>query len=123
MGININQKNKRVVLHFTATGSVNVAGNSTSSDIATGDEVLTGAYIRRIWWGCNAAAATWTVQRGSNTVVVLNGSGSMDFSEAGSPIIGSSTSNVVATLAGGAGFIMIDLAKIGTFTSNSYSSS
>lgn len=123
MSINVNQGEKRVVLHFTTTGSANIAGNNSTSDVALSNEVLTGAYIRRVWWGTDAAGASWTVKRGSNTVLVLNGSGQMDFSESGSAIVGNNSSNVVCTLAGGNGFIMVDLAKIGVYTSNAYSSS
>ena len=120
MSININQGQKRVVLHFTANGSANIAGNSSTSDIAISNEVLTGAYIRRVWWGNDSGY--WTVKRGSNTVMVLNGSGSMDFSETGAVIVGNNASNVAVTCSGN-GFIMIDLAKIGSWTSNAYSSS
>jgi hypothetical protein len=123
MSINVNQGHKRVVLHFTASGGVNVAGNSSVSDIALSNEVLSDAYIRRIWWGTDAAAGSWTVKRGSNTVIIVNGSGQMDFSEAGSAITGNSSANVSVTLTGSNGFIMVDLAKIGSYTSNAYSSS
>lgn len=122
MGINTNQGMKRVVLHFSATGSVNISGNSSTSDVALSNEVLTGAYIRKVWWGTDAAGASWTVKRGGNTVLILNTSGQMDFSEAGATITGNSAANVSCTLAGGNGFIMLELSKTGVFTPNNYSS-
>lgn len=122
MSINTNQGMKRVVLHFTTTGSANIAGNSSTSDVALSNEVLSGAYIRRVWWGTDSANASWTVKRGANTVLVLNTSGQMDFSEAGAVITGNNAANVSCTLAGGNGFIMLDLGKIGAYTPNAYSS-
>lgn len=121
MSINTNQGMKRVVLHFTANGSANIVGNSSQSDVAMSNEVLTGAYIRRVWWG--ADTGSWIVKRGGNTVLVLSGTNSMDFAEAGAAITGNSAANVSVTLTAGNGFIMLDLSKIGTFTPNAYSSS
>lgn len=107
MAININQKGKRAVLHFTGTGSANLVGNSTTCDIAISDEEIGSCFIRKVWWGCSTG--NWTVARGGNTVLVLPSSGTLDLSTA--PITGNATSNLVCTLSAGAGFIMVEVSK------------
>ncbi len=71
-------------LLVTANATINVAGNSTSSDIAVQDEVLTGGYISAvIFGGPYANDVFWTVKRGANTVAVLAGTGSISYRELG----------------------------------------
>jgi hypothetical protein len=110
-----NRKNQSVTVHITATGSFVVAGNNTVSNVATGDEIISGATIRRIWWGMDTG--TINVKRGSNNVLQLNQSGYMDFAGHGGPI----TLDVAATVAYTIptnGFIMIELGKIHSFMSS-----
>lgn len=112
MRILSNKKGGRVVLHFTANGSANLIGNSSVSQIAIGDEVVTSAHITQIW--CGSASGNgdyWTVKRGSNTVAVLDSTIAIDFAGLGAGLTLDATANISANLVGTAGFLMVELKK------------
>jgi hypothetical protein len=112
----INRIGSSAVFHTNANTTVVVAGNSSVSNIATPNEVLTGASITQVWYGC-ASGGHWVVQRGSNTVLVLSESGYMDFAGSGASLVLHSTANVVMTLVGASnGYCMVELQKEPTST-------
>ena len=53
MAIIINKKGLSSVIHLTANATITIAGATGTSDIAVGDEVLTGCSIKQIWYGSN----------------------------------------------------------------------
>lgn len=112
-----NRKNLNVVIHCTANATLVIAGNNSVSNVATSDEVLTGASIKQVWWGTDGSG-TWLIKRGSNTVAVYDSTGWHDYAGNGSMLSKDASANVVIQLVGTAnGFIMIELQKIGTFQS------
>jgi hypothetical protein len=118
--IQANRKNLSFTVHAVAnTGTITVAGNSSVSNVAISDEVLTGAYITQVWAGSPSGnAAYWTVSRGANTVLVLDSSGYYDYAGCGNPITLDSTATLSANLVGATdGYIMLELTKEGTFVS------
>lgn len=119
MAVTINRKNTSAVIHLTANATINVAGNSTTSDIATGNEVLTGATIVQVFCGCPSGAnAYWTVKRGANTALVLDSTGYFDYAGAGMAVNIDTGGTIVANLENSAdGYLLIEVQKIGTFTS------
>lgn len=99
------------VLHFTANGTANLVGNSTTSDIAVDNEVISKSSIRKVWAGCEDGAH-WVVSRGSNVVAVFGTTLYMDFAGGGTALTLDPTDDLTVTLNNGAnGFIMIEVSK------------
>ncbi len=121
-----NRKNTSVVLHVSSanSGNIIVTGNSTTSNIggtsacvAVSNEVLTGAYITQVVWGCDGTGHI-QVLRGANLVAVYDSTGQHEYAGTGMPINMYPAANVVINLVGSANsFIAIELQKIGNFTS------
>jgi hypothetical protein len=81
MAVISNQLKGKVVLHYVAnSANVIIAGNSTVSNVALSTENIGGATVRKVAWSSNG---TWTVARGANTLLILHGAGSIDFSAMG----------------------------------------
>lgn len=110
MAILSNKYNGTTVTHDTANATYVVVGNNSVSNIASGAEIVDSAAIRRVVWGTDTGQ--WTVKRGSNTVLVLSGTNELLLN--GMSLGKDSTANVVITLSGGTGFIMVELAKKGS---------
>lgn len=119
MAVTINRKNTSAVIHLTANAVVNVAGNSTTSDIATDNEVLSGCTITQVFCGASSGANSyWTIKRGANTVLVLDSTGYYDYAGAGMALNIDTGATLTANLVnGGDGYLLIEVQKIGTFTS------
>lgn len=128
MAVNVisNKKNASLVLHVASanSGNVIVVGNSTTSNIggtstcvATSNEVLTGAYITQVYWGCDGTG-TIQVLRGANLVAVYDSTGQHEYAGTGMPLNMYPAANVVINIIGSANcFISMELQKIGNFTS------
>lgn len=99
-----------VVIHGTANASYIVVGNSSVSNIASGQEIVTGASIAQVWWGVSNGGYC-TVSRGANTILVLTESGSMNFVDDHIPISIDTTANVSFAINGGVGFVMVEMQK------------
>ncbi len=113
-----NRKNLSVTVHCTSNATFVIAGNTTVSNVAIGDEVLTGASIKQAWYSSSSGnTAYWTVKRGANTVLVLDSTGWMDFAGNGNLLNKDASANLVLQLVNAAddeGFLMIELQKEGT---------
>lgn len=116
MAIVSNKKNGTVTVHAAANLTLTIAGNSVVSNVATSDEVLTGANIKQVWFG---SPGHWVVKRGANVVGVYNNSGHVNYAAFGSSINIDNTGTLVLELVGTAnGYIMVELQKLGTLPSN-----
>jgi hypothetical protein len=117
MAILINKKGLSAVIHLTANATINISGNSVTSDIALGNEIITGASIKQIWYGSNNGH--WAVGRGSNTAAILNNTGHMDFISHGITLNKDTGATLTANLnSTGVGFIIIEVSKIPTTGTN-----
>jgi len=128
MAVNVisNRKNTSVALHVASanSGNIVVVGNSsttnvggTSTCVALSDEVLSGAYITQVVWGCDGTGHI-QILRGANLVAVYDSTGQHEYAGTGMPINMYPAANVVINLVGSANsFIAIELQKIGNFTS------
>ena len=121
MAVNVisNRKNTSVVLHVASANSGNlvVTGNSSVSNLAISDEVLTGAYITQVVWGCDGTGHI-QVLRGANLVAVYDSTGQHEYAGTGMPINMYPAANLSINLVGSSNsFIAIELQKIGNFTS------
>jgi len=115
-----NRKNLSTTLHFTSNGTVVIAGNSSVSDIAVDNEILTGAYITQVWYGSPSGGVSfWEIKRGANTVAVLDSTSYTDFAGNGNALKLDTGATLVANLVGSTnGYLMIELQKEGDFTSD-----
>ncbi len=98
--------NGRFVLHLVANATIVVVGNNTVSNLATGSDNVARASINKVWWGASNGSY-WTVNRGSNNVLVLTETGDLAFEGASLNLY--PAANLVFTLNGtGAGYIMLE---------------
>jgi hypothetical protein len=109
-----NKKYGSVSLLFTANSSVVVAGNSSVSNVAISDEVLSGASITQLWFGSPSGnSAYWTLKRGANTVFVADSTAYIDFRGNGNGLTLDSNGTLVANLVGSTvGVIIVELKKL-----------
>lgn len=114
-----NRKNTSAVIHVTASNTIVVAGNSSVSDIAIGNEVLTGCSITQVFCGSSSGNGSyWTIKRGANTVAVLDSTGYFDYAGAGMAITVDSGGTLMANLVNGTdGYLLIEVQKQGTLPS------
>jgi hypothetical protein len=111
-----NKKNLSVVIHADANTTLTIAGNNSTSNVAIDNEILTGAAIKQVWWG--AETGFWKIKRGSNTIGVYDSTGWVDYAGNGIMINKDAGETLVLELNGTAnGYVMVELQKIGTFTS------
>lgn len=112
-----NKKNLAATLHFTgANSTVIVAGNTTNSNVATGNETLTGGVITQLYWGVDTGSVQ--ILRGANIVATLTQSGSKDFAASGLALTKDQSANVNVNFVGTAnGYVLMELVKTGTFIS------
>ena len=115
-----NRKNTSVALHFTSSNtSVNVTGNTATSNIALPGETLTGAYITQAVWGCDPNGYI-TVKRGGVLVAAYDSSGQHEYAGCGMPINAGATANLQVDIMGSTNcFILLELQKVGNLTANS----
>lgn len=113
MAVIHNKANTTFVAHFVANGSLTIAGNTSQSNVALTGETLTGASIRKVFYGATADTVSWTIKRGSNTVAVFCGTGVADFTGQGMGLDIDPAGTLVANCSG-TGYIMIECKKIGT---------
>ena len=94
----INRENSSAVFHFTANvAGIVVAGNTSVSNVAIEEEVITGVAITQAAYG-STPGAYWHVQRGSNTAIVLDSTGFIDFAGIGMSINKDAAANISVTL-------------------------
>jgi hypothetical protein len=118
-----NRKNASFVLHVSAanSGNVVVSGNSTTTNvagtstcIATGDEVISGAYITQVVWGTDGVGSI-QVLRGSTLVAVYDSTGQKDYAGCGIPLNVNPTANLVVNFVGSSNaYCIVELQKLGT---------
>ena len=107
MTVTNNRKNSSALIVLNADASLTIAGNNSVSNVATGDEILTGCNIRTVMW-----SGTWKVSRGSNTLLNLSGSGTFDLSLGDMALAIDSTATLVANVTG-TGTLILKIGKQG----------
>jgi hypothetical protein len=113
-----NKKNKGATILFTANTTLVVAGAVGVSNIAIGDEVLTGAQIDSVIHGCPDLVYA-RVLRGANTAFVVNTTGFVDFSGNGSALnIDPGATLVVEFNGSEPGTLILNVKKIGRGSSD-----
>jgi hypothetical protein len=117
MPVITNQTKPSGYITLRATGNDGIlrvdAGGSVQGANVTASEVVSEMTIVSAMWS-TAAAGSWTINRGSNTVLVLAGSGWHDYQGEGFRLevdAAQKSSNVDVTLAGGTGTLLLKLHK------------
>ena len=115
-----NKKNTSAVLHFNANATVIVAGNSSQSNVAMSDEVLTGATIVQSFWGVDGTGSI-QVKRDTTLIAVYDSTGFKDYAGCGMPLNVVPTGNINVTFVGTSNaYLMLEVQKQGTFNTSPY---
>lgn len=116
-----NRKSTSVALHFTSSNTtVNITGNTATSNVALPGETLTGAYITQAVWGCDPNGYI-TVSRGGTLVAAYDSTGQHEYAGTGMPInAGATAANLQVNIMGSTNcFLLLELQKVGNLTANS----
>lgn len=73
-----NKKNLSTVIHFNSNATLVIAGNNSVSNVAIGTEVLSGASITQLAWGCDGIGHI-QVFRGANLVGIYDSTSYIDY--------------------------------------------
>jgi hypothetical protein len=125
MAVNItsNKKGTSATIHISnANAMLTMAGNSSVSVIALGDEVLTGAYITQLYFGHDGSAADGgiVVYRNSNVVFASDTSTYLDFAGTGMALNVNQTANLDVRFIGtNNAYCFLEVQKVGNLTANS----
>jgi len=120
--ITSNKKNTSAVIHVSvANTTIKVSGNSTTTNVdatstclAIGNEVLTGAYITQVFWGLDVNG-TAIVKRGTTPVAVFAAAGYVDYAGSGMALTVGQTANLTVEFVGTAnGYVLLEVQKAGT---------
>lgn len=104
-------RDRQAVVRLTANDTIVVAGNSSTSNVASTLETVESASIVGVYW---ASDATWTIKRGANTILVLPGYGQWDLREKGVSLSEFAAANVVANTTTANASLVLILSKKGT---------
>lgn len=110
-----NRKSTSVVLHFASSNTtVQVTGNTATSNIALAGETITGAYITQAVWGCDPNGYI-TIKRGGTLVAAYDSTGQHEYAGCGMPInVGATAANLQVDIMGSTNcFILLELQKQG----------
>lgn len=114
--ITSNKKNASAVIHFIpANTTLTVAGNSTTSNVATSNEILTGGYVAQAFWGTDGHIK---LKRGANTIAIFDSTGYKDYAGCGMPITLDQDATIVVEFTSANSYLLLEVQKVGTFTSD-----
>lgn len=120
-----NKKNTSATIHVSvANTTIVVSGNSvttnvdaTSTCLAVGNEVLSGAYIAQVYWGVDPSGYA-VIKRGSTPVAVYDSTGYKDYAGCGMALtVGQSANLTVEFVNTANGYVLLEVQKVGTFIS------
>jgi hypothetical protein len=123
--ITSNKKNTSAVIHVSvANTTIKVSGNSitsnvdaTSTCLAIGNEVLTGAYITQAYWGIDPNGYA-VIKRGTTPIAVYDSTGYKDYAGCGMALTVGQTANLTVEFVGTAnGYVLLEVQKAGTLPS------
>lgn len=121
--ITSNKKNLSATIHVSnANTTLNMAGNSSVSAIAIGNEVLTGAYITQVYFGHDGSSADGgvAIYRGANLVAAYDTTCFMDYAGAGMALTVDQTANLAIKFVGtNNAYCFLEVQKVGNLTANS----
>lgn len=96
-----NKKNSSATIHFNSNSSLVIAGNNSVSNVAVGTEILSGASITQIAWGCDGNGHIQVV-RGANVVGIYDSTSYIDYAGNGMSLDLHPTANLVVNFIGSA---------------------
>ena len=123
--ITSNKKNTAATIHVSAANTtIVVSGNSvttnvdsTSTCLALGNEVLSGAYIAQVFYGIDPAGYA-VLKRGTAVVGVYDSTGYVDYAGCGMALTVGQAANLTVEFVGTAnGYLLMEVQKVGTLPS------
>ena len=91
-------------------------------NLQNGDETVTGFRISSVFWSCDSASTTTpghaTISRGSNTLLLLSGTGEHDFQSKGMQIESDPTANISCSFSFTTGHVIVKVKKIADYVSS-----
>lgn len=124
--ITSNKKNTSATIHVSAANTtIKVSGNSTTTNVdstttclAIGNEVLSGAYIAQAFWGIDPNGYA-VIKRGATPVAVYDSTGYKDYAGSGMALTVGQTANLTVEFVGTAnGYVLLEVQKAGTLPSD-----
>lgn len=106
-----NQKGGKLVMLFTSNTEVSVASANVDAT-----ETVTGLHINQIWTGTDGAGY-WKIARGSNTIIVHDGSDYVDYAGNGAALQIDPTANVIVNCTSSNCTLIVDFQKVSSYTS------
>lgn len=120
-----NKKNTAATIHVSAANTtIVVSGNSTTTNVdstttclALGNEVLTGAYVAQVFFGIDPSGYA-VLKRGSSVVAVYDSTGYVDYAGSGMALTVGQAANLTVEFVGTAnGYLLMEVQKVGTLPS------
>ena len=108
-----NTKNGKACIHVVgaqASANVIIAGNTSQSNVAVGNEVVRGAAIRKVMWSGGTDAAPLILKRDATSIAFFTGTGTLDFAQM-CLLNQLSTANIDIVCTANS-FIMVELVKL-----------
>lgn len=99
---------RRVVLRDVANATYVVVGNTSASNVAAPGETISGAYLSQVHWSTDALV---TIKRGANTILNLNGNGSLNLRALGYSISEFSNASIVISTATANATVIVEIVK------------
>lgn len=99
---------RKVVLRDVANATYVVAGNSSVSNVAAVGETITSAYISQVHWSTDARVS---IKRGANTILNLNGNGSLNLRALGFSLSEFSNASIVVETTTANASVIIEIVK------------
>lgn len=121
-----NKKNTSATIHVSAANTtIKVSGNSTTTNVdstpvclAVSNEALSGAYIAQAFWGIDPAGYA-VIKRGTDVVAVYDSTGYKDYAGNGLALtVGQSANLTVEFVNTANAYVLLEVQKVGTFTSD-----
>lgn len=119
--ITSNKKNTSAVIHVSsANASIVVAGNNSVSAIATGNEVISGASITQVFWGCDPVGSI-NIKRNDILIATYDSTSYYDYAGSGMSLSIANTFPIVVEFVGSANcYVFFEVQKHGTFNNSPY---
>ena len=115
-----NKKNTSATIHVNSNSNIIIAGNNSVSNVAIGTEVLSGASITQVAYGCDGNGHI-QVLRGANVVGIYDSTAYIDYAGNGMALDLHPAANLVINFVGSANcYCIIEVQKKIASTTSDY---
>lgn len=116
-----NRKNTSACIHVSsANANIVVAGNNSISTIAKEDEIITGASITQVFWGCDPNGYI-NIKRGGVLVATYDSTSYYDYAGTGMSLSVNKEQPIVVEFMGSSNcYVFFEVQKHGQFNNDPY---